>query len=165
MLESSENKKLTNNKTSDENTQRPLTMNNPKRDKAAYINVSGEIEMSTALGLRKRLFDAVKRRPYFLVIRLKHVPYMDSSGLAVFLETIKSARQQGTEVVFLQPSETARKALEVVGLEALVKVYDSVQACSECTTLKPNAIRTNLYTREELTKLMKKQDTALEQMN
>ena len=127
-----------------------IKINKQLKQHPTFVNVDGEIDTSTAEALRRQLASALLEDTQILIVRLKHVPFMNSAGVAVLLQIIKEAKEKSKQVAILEPSEAATKAMQIVDLEALIKVYDSVSECSQCTMLPEGAIRTNIYTREEL---------------
>jgi len=116
----------------------------------AFLNVTGDIDVSTAESLRKRLVKLVERAPKRLILRLKHVPYMDSAGVAVVLELIQAARATKTDLLVIEPSPAATRALGMVDIEALVNVYESVEECADCVAASAGMLRAHLYGPEEL---------------
>lgn len=85
-----------------------------------------------------------------MVIRLKHVGYMDSAGVAVLLELIQAARAASTEILIVEPSQASRRALGMVDIEALVTLYESMDECAECIKAPVSTVRGHLCTPEEL---------------
>jgi anti-anti-sigma factor len=116
----------------------------------AFLNVTGDVDVSTAESLRKRLVKLVERAPKRLILRLKHVPYMDSAGVAVVLELIQAARATKTDLLVIEPSPAATRALGMVDIEALVNVYESVEECAECVAASAGMLRAHLYGPDEL---------------
>ena len=61
------------------------------RDGAVTVSVAGEVDTFTAPTLRSALDAELSRRPPELVLDLRGVPFLGSAGLAVLVETKKSA--------------------------------------------------------------------------
>lgn len=116
----------------------------------SFLNVTGDVDVSTADSLRTRLLALLKRAPRRMVIRLKHVGYMDSAGVAVLLELIQAARAASTEILLVEPSQASRRALGMVDIEALVTLYESMDDCAECIHAPVSTVRGHLCTPEEL---------------
>lgn len=112
---------------------------------AAFVNVSGEIDTSTAKAFREQIFSALKDRAVrSVIVRLKHVPYMDSSGVAVLLELFKATHQRHVKLSLLEPSEATQQALDMVDFAALTPVYGSLRECAECTGITISSLRSGL---------------------
>jgi len=107
----------------------------------AYLNVSGDVDVSTAEQLRKRLMILAKSSAKHIILRLKNVQYMDSAGVAVILELVQEARKTKTELLLLEPSPAAKRALGMIEIEALVNLYESMEECAECLNESAQEIR------------------------
>ncbi|MCK6440318.1 MAG: STAS domain-containing protein [Planctomycetes bacterium] len=127
-----------------------IKLNAQLQERPTFINVEGEIDTSTARELRHQLLSALAGETKFLLVRLKLVPYMDSSGVAVLLEVIKKAHDRGKRFAVLEPSAAAHKAMAIVDLDALVKVYPTIEDCASCTNFPCEQIRQSVCTDDEL---------------
>ena len=116
----------------------------------SYVNVIGDVDVSTANDMRNQLFSALTDKPRTLVVRLKHVPYMDSAGVAVMLELLKEMRRRKGKVMVLEPSPSAKKALDIVDLPTLVDCYDSIEECAMCMRVSTMSVKTQVLSKEEL---------------
>jgi anti-anti-sigma regulatory factor len=85
-----------------------------------------------------------------MVVRLKHVEYMDSAGVAVLLELIQAARSTNTDILIVEPSPASRRALGMVDIEALVTIYETIEECAECVHATVGTLREHLCTPDEL---------------
>ena len=87
-------------------------------DGTAVIRVVGEIDIATADTIRQAIAVAVERRPADLVFDLAAVDFIDSSGLAVLLEAVKTA-----DSVRIHPSSNVvRRVIEATGLGELFRI-------------------------------------------
>jgi anti-anti-sigma factor len=81
-------------------------------DGTTILRVAGEIDMATAGKLRPYLLDTEDR----VVVDLRAVSLLDSSGIAVLAEaSTRLALSDGT-LTLRKPQGTVRRALEIVGL-------------------------------------------------
>jgi anti-sigma B factor antagonist len=62
---------------------------------AKVVALAGEIDMYSSPVLRNKLLSLVKKRHAHLIIDLKDVTYIDSSGIATFVETLKGVLAYG----------------------------------------------------------------------
>lgn len=114
------------------------------KEPVSFINVTGDIDVSTAAAFRREVMAALQQDTRRIVLRLKHVPYMDSAGVAVLLELIGEAREVNCRVMVLEPSPAAARALGIVDLSDLITIYSSLDECAECMRLTPEAVRSQL---------------------
>src|SRR6478672_4053259 len=92
---------------------------------------------------------AVSRKPEVLVIRMRRVPFIDSTGLNVLRDLVRRTQGDGTTVIIAETQEQPRQALqrgglvEMVGPEHLVDSLDLAIAMSgQIASNKPKARRT-----------------------
>ena len=119
------------------------------RERSSVLDVRGEIDTSTADEFREELFKALKLDDARLIVRLKHVPFMDSSGIAVVLEAVKESRKRKKTLILLEPSQAVTRALGIVDVGTLVKICETVDSCAECMEESLETVRTSVLTPEE----------------
>ncbi|MGH9041821.1 MAG: STAS domain-containing protein [Acidimicrobiia bacterium] len=102
-----------------------LTMSS---DGEVVVSVHGEIDMATAPHLWEHLAGAIPGATHRLVVDLRDTPFIDSTGLAVFVRALKRVRHQGSEFVLRSPQANARKILRVTGLDRVMTITDSSDA-------------------------------------
>lgn len=59
------------------------------------LEVSGEIDFHTSRDLRVKFQELLERKTPKLLVNLKRVSYIDSSGLATFIETLQRMNRYG----------------------------------------------------------------------
>jgi anti-anti-sigma factor len=87
-------------------------------DHAATVTVRGELDVSTKPALLGELGSAVRQGATEIVIDISGLSFVDSSGVAAFLE----ARQLGALVSLRNPTGRVRKLLELVLIESVVPI-------------------------------------------
>jgi anti-sigma B factor antagonist len=86
------------------------------------IEVAGTVDLYSAPDLRSSLLDAVPKASDGVVVDLREVSYMDSSGVAVLVEGLRSARSNDTRLVLREPSRPVMKVLELAKLDELFDI-------------------------------------------
>jgi anti-sigma B factor antagonist len=84
------------------------------------LRLSGELDVVSAPVLRARLLDLMPRR-LPLLLELRGLDFMDSSGLAALLELRSRARQVAWDVTIRGAGGRVRELLERTGTLALVE--------------------------------------------
>lgn len=85
------------------------------------MSVSGEVDMHSSPLLREKLLGAIKNKPPRLIVNFKDVSYIDSSGIATFVEGLKHVKAyQGR----LQFSEIPQSILDIFSFSKLDKVFE-----------------------------------------
>lgn len=95
-------------------------------DKMTIFDLSGDIDLATSPELRKALLRELReRRTPRVVLNLKAVRYIDSSGVASLVEGLKASRELGGRLSLVGLSPAAREVLELSRLIKVFEVYDS----------------------------------------
>lgn len=91
-------------------------------DGTAAVEVRGELDISLSDQLRQVLVDAANRlRPPRIVVDLRHVTFIDSTGIGALAAGRNAARSVGVELVVRHPTDFVARQLRSMGLyEALL---------------------------------------------
>jgi len=93
-----------------------------KLDAATVVDVSGDIDLYNSPEIRKALLEAIQDKSnQRVVVNLKEVRYVDSSGVASLVEGLKKARERNLRFILFGLSNAAREVLE---LSRLIKVFE-----------------------------------------
>jgi len=95
------------------------------------IDVTGDIDMGTSPGLRKTLLESLKKTPR-LVVNMREVRYVDSSGIASLVEVLREARSKEKRLVLFGLNATVRDVLQLTRLDKIFEIHkteeDALQA-------------------------------------
>lgn len=83
------------------------------------VTVTGEVDMMTTPHLRSYLRQHVDQAGRVLVLDLRGVGFLGSSGLAVLVETLDWTRDRGSELRLVCSSREVVRPLEATGLTEL----------------------------------------------
>jgi anti-sigma B factor antagonist len=97
---------------------------NTGADGVVTVTVVGEVDTFTAPVLRSSLDAQLEQQPRELVIDLSGVQFLGSAGLAVLVETQKSARSRDVELRLVATTRAVTRPLEVTGLIDLFTIVD-----------------------------------------
>ena len=91
-------------------------------DKITIFDISGDIDLATSPEWRKPLLRELRElRTPRVVLNLKAVRYIDSSGVASLVEGLKAARDVGARFILFGLNTTVR---EVLQLSKLVRIFE-----------------------------------------
>lgn len=92
------------------------------------VLVAGEIDMSTAPGLRGRL-EEIPSDAGSVVVDLSEVTFLDSTGLSVLVGTWKrlSSEDSRADLRLVVDRPTIQRVLDVTGLSGVFAVYPSLE--------------------------------------
>jgi len=97
-------------------------------DKAAILDISGNIDMSNSPQVRKALLNEIREKGASrVVLNLGGVAYIDSSGVASLVEGLKASRDLGLRFILYGLSDSAREVLKISRLLKLFEIYDDEQ--------------------------------------
>lgn len=99
---------------------------NVKENKEIWIlEVSGEIDFYTSRELREKFQQILGKKCSKLLIDLKKVTYIDSSGLATFVEALQRIKRTGGKLVLSGLSPAVRGVFEIAKLDSIFVLADS----------------------------------------
>jgi anti-sigma B factor antagonist len=84
--------------------------------------VSGEVDLVTSPRLAAAVAGALGGRHRHVVVDLADVEFIDVTGIRVLLDAASQARKAGGDLLLRSPSRAARRALELLHLEAAMIV-------------------------------------------
>jgi anti-sigma B factor antagonist len=94
-------------------------------DKAAILELTGRIDLSSSAEVRKILLDELRKsRTPRVILNLEKVKYIDSSGVASLVEGLKASRDIGSRLLLFGLSPIVR---EVLQLSRLLKIFEIVE--------------------------------------
>ncbi len=103
-----------------------LTIQSETINDAVLLRPIGEIDLSCASALRKRLGEVQEDKPARLVIDLSQVPYMDSSGVATLVEAMQIARRTESKLVLCALQDKVRSIFEIARLDMVFSIVNTV---------------------------------------
>ena len=95
-----------------------------KGDEPGELVLSGEIDFSVTPAVRERLLQLTENIPGDLVLDMVDLTYIDSSGLALLLETRKQLQEEGRGVRIRSIAPQVRKLLQLTQLGELFGLPD-----------------------------------------
>ena len=93
-------------------------------DGEIVVTVLGEIDLATGPLLWECLATAIPDAERRLVIDLSGITFIDSTGMAVFMQAQKQLRHRGAELILRAPRASARRVLSITGLDTAIAVQD-----------------------------------------
>ena len=88
------------------------------------IDVTGDIDMGTSPGLRKTLLESLKKTPR-LVVNMREVRYIDSSGIASLVEVLKEARNKEKRLVLFGLNAAVQEVLQLTRLAKIFEIRET----------------------------------------
>ncbi len=99
----------------------------------AIVALEGEIDLALAPEAERLIAEAEAREPGKLVIDLREVTFMDSSGLRILLTALRRAEEAGRGFALVKGGDTVNRLLEVTGLTDRLELLDEPPADARAT--------------------------------
>lgn len=94
------------------------------------LAVTGEIDLATAGELESAINSVLDKGMLRLVIDLKDVAFLDSTGLRVLLTAHSKLEESGGSLALVVPGGPVQRLLDVTGLDSTMNIYPSVEAAA-----------------------------------
>lgn len=95
-------------------------------ENATIVDVSGDIDLANSTEVRKALLHEVRdNRRSRVVLNLSEVRYIDSSGVASLVESLKASRDIGSRFILVGLSGAAREVMQLSRLLKVFEIYDT----------------------------------------
>jgi anti-sigma B factor antagonist len=89
--------------------------------------LSGEIDMYSSPALREEMMDLLNQRVTPLLIDFRGVSYIDSSGIATFVEGLKRMMSYGGRLKLIGLLEEVREIFSFSKLDQVFEIYGSFE--------------------------------------
>jgi anti-anti-sigma factor len=105
-----------------------LTTQEIERDNCVVLTLDGELDLDTAQVLYSRLEDVVGRGDWRIVVDASALTFCDSTGLSALLTAHQACTSAGGFLRLAAPDELLTRLLAVVGLQATIPIYPTVES-------------------------------------
>ena len=86
-------------------------------DDAITLVVSGDLDLAVSPMLRDHLHAVFEKKPKRIIVSMKEVTMMDSSGIAVLIEALRYCSKRNMGLALASPSDPVIKVLELARLD------------------------------------------------
>lgn len=97
---------------------------------ALVIYLEGKFDLQLAIEVESKINEILDRGEIYLVFDLEKVKYISSSGLRIFIATMRRLKASNGEMKISHMTPQIRKFFEVVGLIDLLSIYDTPEAAA-----------------------------------
>lgn len=108
-----------------DNTSLAYSMSDGAKAGTKIVKLEGPMTIGNMFGLQNELRIV---KPPCLILDLSDVPYMDSAGLGVIMNSFVSAQGGGRKLILVGVSERVRALLEMTKVDAVLPICDTVDA-------------------------------------
>jgi anti-sigma B factor antagonist len=96
-----------------------------KEDGAIEIVVSGELDLASSPALEEELARALKSESALVIVDLRELEFMDSTGLSVIVKAHQAAEQAGRRLCLVKGPAQVQRLLNLTGVAERLRVVDA----------------------------------------
>ena len=89
---------------------------------------SGILDSTQAAEVRAQVSEALATGAKTLLIDLKNITFIDSSGLGTLISMLKKVRSQGCEMVVCSASPQVKMLFELTSMDQVFQIYENRDA-------------------------------------
>ena len=101
-----------------------IRVSSEKTDRAVRVSIAGEFDIAGAPRVEEELRRAEEDSPGIVMIDLRELEFMDSTGLRTILAADARAREAGRRLAVVQGDENIKRVFEVTRLYDRVEIVD-----------------------------------------
>jgi anti-anti-sigma factor len=104
----------------------PIAFESEQRDGFVSVLLSGELDVSTAPAVEERLLalEAADDAPTNLMLDLRGLRFIDSTGLSLLINADSRARKAGRSVTIVPGTGPPRRLLDTTGLASRLDIVE-----------------------------------------
>jgi anti-sigma B factor antagonist len=107
-----------------------LSLETREEHDTVRIAVSGELDLSSALTFDDEVRRAEERKPETLILDLRRLRFMDSTGLRLIMSAQSRAAKRGFRLAIVLGSEPVRRIFKLAGVSRRLEIVDHPSAVS-----------------------------------
>lgn len=102
-----------------------MNINQKQKDQTKIFELSGELDFHTSPQFREQLQKTIDGHAQKIVVNLSKVSYIDSSGLATFVEALQKMKRYNGVLVLSALTPAVRSVFEIAKLDAVFTLVGS----------------------------------------
>mgnify|MGYP000889275886 CR=1 FL=1 len=112
-----------------------MDLSHEVRGNHLVVSLSGRMDVHLASEVENQLANLMKSQPdKHILLDLSDVEYMSSSGLRVFVSSMRTLRERNLNLLLCNLSPAVRKVFEVVELMDMFDIYESQEEALAAST-------------------------------
>lgn len=93
---------------------------------AQVLSLSGELDYHSSPELREKLTELTSKQAPKILVDLSGVDYMDSSGIATFVEAFQKTKRYQGRLILAALTPTVRGVFEIAKLDSIFEIAPTV---------------------------------------
>ena len=87
-----------------------------------FLELSGELDYHSSPELREKLNELATKQASKIIVNLSGVDYMDSSGIATFVEAFQKTKRYQGRLILAELTPTVRGVFEIAKLDSIFEI-------------------------------------------
>jgi anti-sigma B factor antagonist len=116
-----------------------FTVEERRQADATILTVSGELDLRTSPDLEGRLGAAFDAGAELVILDLRQIDFMDSTGLRVLLGAHQRAHESGRRFALVRGADQVERVLTLTGVRDLLTVVDAPEELLAAGDPSPDA--------------------------
>ncbi len=96
-----------------------MKINQKQKNEIHILELAGELDFHTSPDLRQQLLAVMDKKVPKVMVNLKKVSYIDSSGLATFVEAFQKIKRYNGKLVLAELVPAVRSVFEIAKLDSV----------------------------------------------
>ncbi len=92
----------------------------------AIVRLAGELDLDTAVDLRKALTELIDDRRFWLVLDFTGVTFCDSTGLGALVTVFKRVRERGGYLRLAGVRPAVLRVFQLASMDRVFSIYDTL---------------------------------------
>lgn len=109
-----------------------------RKNNVSILKLEGEVDVYTSPLLKEKIETLIKAKRPFIVLDLKGLSYMDSTGLGIMLAELMRVRNNGGNMVLVSPQKIIQKILRITNTDVYLKIYQNYEEAIANLIIKQN---------------------------
>ncbi len=101
-----------------------------KENGVPLLSVRGELDLASSPALEEQFEQALAEAPSLLIIDLRELEFMDSTGLSVLIRAHQRTQEAGHRLAIVNGSRQVRRLLSLTGVADRLTIVDDPQELS-----------------------------------
>ena len=107
-----------------------MELRTKKLGKALVIYLEGKFDLQLSIEVENQIQSILARGEKYLIFDLAKVKYISSSGLRIFIQTIRELKEKQGAMRIVGMTDVVKKFFEVVGLLELLEICKTEEEAS-----------------------------------
>ena len=105
-----------------------LEISTRAKDNAIVVVISGDVDLYSSPEVRKAILGLTDKETPLIVVDLKGVPYMDSSGIATLVEGLQQVGKYKGRLILFGLNSAVREVFELSRLDKVFHIFADEEA-------------------------------------